>query len=729
MCYSTFVKNRNSHRKGGGSLGSARIYFRERDIRARPLSSRKIEPKQQRTTIRGVLSVNSRGIGFIEDEKHREDIMIETSNLATALNRDEVEVEPLKAKVRGRRTGRVVRIVRRYKTRFVGTMEERGTRLVLVPDDFRMYAPMVIPRPPREAQKGLKALAEIKEWRNGKEPQGEIVKIIGKKGEHEVEMESIILERGFESGFPREVEAEAEAIAEEAKRLIKTTNSPLAPEEIQKRRDFRKTTLFTIDPANAKDFDDALSFRKLSDAEVKDKGLKINDSLYEVGVHIADVSHYVREGVALDREARERGTSVYLVDRTIPMLPHALSNDLCSLNPDVDRFAFSAVFDMDESGRVYNRWFGKSVIHSRNRLTYESAQELIDGPLSLSKTVNKRVSVQNSPSIPLLERGDGELTGALRILNSIAKRLRAEKTKQGAIDFEQDEVGFELDDAGRPIRVFKKKRLDTHKLIEEFMLLANREVALFFHGAAKRSGGKIPFIYRIHDLPDRDKLAQLSVFVRALGHELPIRSDGSITGKDLQALFNAIAGHASESLIKTAAIRSMAKAVYSTSNIGHFGLAFEYYTHFTSPIRRYPDLLVHRSLFSILEKHKLDLNKLAQLERMAEDATKREIEAAEAERESIKLKQVEYMKERIGKEFDGLISGVTEWGIYVEEKETRSEGMAALRNMKDDYYLLDQENYCIVGEKTKKKYSLGDTVRFKVVGADVERKTLDYRLV
>lgn len=713
-----------------------------------------------------MLSVNSRAVGFIADEKNKEDIRIETEHLNTALNKDEVEIELLSGRVRGQRTGKVVRIVKRAKTRFVGTIEERTVSIppflkevpnqrgggfkkseiphpsgplplgkgesrfafVVIPDDFRMYAPIIIARPPKEAQKGYKALAEIKEWKAGKEPQGEIIKVIGKKGEHEVEMESIVLERGFESAFPREVEAEAQKIADEAKTLRQTTGNLFSAEEIRKRRDFRTTTLFTIDPANAKDFDDALSFRKLSDSEVKDKarrpdgqGLRIKDSLYEVGVHIADVSHYVREGTGLDREARERGTSVYLVDRTIPMLPHALSNDLCSLNPNVDRLVFSAVFEMDDDGNVYKRWFGKGVIHSQKRFTYETAQEELD----------RLRGSQTSP---------GSLTSteeALSVLNKIAKKLRAEKTKQGAIDFEQDEVGFELDEKGHPVRVFKKKRLDTHKLIEEFMLLANREVAQFFFQSFKKSGGKASFIYRTHDVPNREKLEQLGIFVRALGHELPVRKDGSVTGKDLQALFNAIEGHASESLIKTAAIRSMAKAIYSTANIGHFGLAFEYYTHFTSPIRRYPDLLVHRSLFSILEQHKFDPQKLAKLERMAKDATQKEIAAAEAERESIKLKQVEYMQQFVGgfdklttgKEFDGVISGVTEWGIYVEEKETRAEGMVKLRDLPGDYFVLNAQSYAVIGNRTKKKYSLGDSVRFKVVGADAERKTLDFRLV
>ncbi|MDO8620553.1 MAG: ribonuclease R [bacterium] len=669
-------------------------------------SSIQTKEKHPSSTIAGVLSVNSRAVGFIEDEKHKEDIMIETPNLHTALNRDEVEVEVLKEKVRGRRTGKVVRIITRAKMRFVGTIEESGTRLLLVPDDFRMYAKIVIPRPPREAQKGYKALVEIREWKDGSEPTGEILKVIGKKGEHEVEMESIILERGFENAFPREVEAEAEKIAEEAQRLLKETGSPISTDEIAKRRDFRTTTLFTIDPANAKDFDDALSLREITNGN------------YEIGIHIADVSHYVREGTALDREARARGTSVYLVDRTIPMLPHALSNDLCSLNPNVDRLAFSAVFEMDEKGHIHDRWFGKGVIHSQMRFTYETAQEVIDEALRKSQTLGRE-------SLTLTEK----LREALLTLNSIAKKLRAEKTKQGAIDFEQDEVAFELDETGHPIRVYKKKRLDTHKLIEEFMLLANREVAHHFSKTAMKAGGKLQFIYRTHDEPNREKLEQLGIFVRALGHDLSVQKDGSVSGKDLQALFNTIQGHASESLIKTAAIRSMAKAVYSTMNIGHFGLAFEHYTHFTSPIRRYPDLLVHRSLFAIQEKHKVDPQKMAQLEKMAADATKREISAAEAERESIKLKQVEYMEERIGKEFEGIISGVTEWGIYVEEKDTRSEGMVKLRDLTGDYYVLDEKTYSVVGERTKKRYSLGDKVRFKVVGADVERKTLDYRLV
>ncbi len=657
-----------------------------------------MQPKQKK--IQGIISVNSRAMGFIASEKGGEDIMIETPHLNTALNKDEIEIEILPGKIRGRRTGKVVRIIKRAKTQFVGTIDERGTKLVLIPDDFRMYAPLQISRPPKDAQKGYKALAKITEWKIDKEPTGEILKVIGRKGEHEVEMQAIVLERGFESEFPREVEQEAER----AEKVISAA-------EVAARRDFRGAALFTIDPKDAKDFDDALSLRRLPSSAKATEGK--SEDRFEIGIHIADVSHFVREGTGLDREARERGTSVYLVDRTIPMLPHILSNDLCSLNPDVDRLAFSAVFEMDGSGRVHKRWFGKSIIHSQKRFTYESAQELIDSCRSQTPTGRNLTPTEN----------------ALLILDSIAKKLRRDKMKKGAIDFEHDEVGFDLDKDGHPIRVFTKARLDTHKLVEEFMLLANREVAEFFFQHAKKSGGKMPFLYRTHDLPNQEKIEQLGVFVHALGHELSVSKNGGITGKDLQALFQKIDGHASESLIKTAAVRSMAKAVYSTQNIGHFGLAFEYYTHFTSPIRRYPDLIVHRLLESILKHRPLKPDMLSRLERMAEHATRKEIAAAEAERESIKMKQVEFMQTLLHKEFSGIISGVTEWGIYVEEAETKAEGMAKLRDLGDDYFVLDEKNYRVVGEKTKKKYSLGDVVRFRVVGSDLERKTLDYKLI
>ncbi|TSC84401.1 MAG: ribonuclease R, partial [Parcubacteria group bacterium Gr01-1014_17] len=487
-------------------------------------------------------------------------------------------------------------------------------------------------------------------------------------------------------------------------RALKEDEKRIFREEIPRRKDFRNTLTFTIDPADAKDFDDAISFRALP--------VSSNQSpVFQIGVHIADVSFFVRENTTLNSEARERGFSVYLVDRTIPMLPEALSNDLCSLNPDEDKFAFSAVFEINEKAEVLSRWFGRTVIRSVKRFTYENAQEVID-----AKT--------------------GALSEELLTLNRLAKIMQEKNRKAGAIDFAQDEVKFELDKDGWPVRVYKKPHLQTHKLIEEWMLLANREVAEFLSHArppADRRAGekqksKAPVLYRIHDLPDSDKITELALFVRALGHHLPITGK-SVTGKDLQQLFKKIEGSAEEALIKTTALRSMSKAIYSTKNIGHFGLAMPFYTHFTSPIRRYADLLIHRMLAGHLHGEKMDEQEWSEYERLAAHITEKEIAAAEAERESVKIKKVEYMSERVGQEFSGVISGVTEWGVYIEENDTKAEGMAALRNFGDDFYSLDEKHYCIVGARSKKKYSLGDKVRFKILSADTERKTLDYQIV
>lgn len=640
--------------------------------------------------IAGKINVSGKGVGYIsreDSEEDEEDIEIENACLKTALHNDEVEVVLLPLVKGERQKGEVVKIVKRAKMQFVGVIEIDGgastgksSGIFLIPDDRRMYRDILIPKEKSQGvASGDKVLAKITNWSDVKKsPEGEVIQIIGKKGVHNTEMEAIVIESGFDIGFPPEVEREAEEVAAREKARF--------ADEILLRKDFRNTFTCTIDPFDAKDFDDAISFNALG------------DDTYEIGVHIADVSHYVKEGSALDIEGRKRGLSVYLVDRTIPMLPEILSNDLCSLNPHEDKMAFGAVFIMTKNGEVKDRWFGKTVINSNKRFTYEDAQESLNSK-------------------------DGEHHDELTILNGIAKKLQAEKFKQGAIDFETEEVKFRLDENGVPIEVYKKQRLDTHKLVEEFMLLANREVAEFLSKGTKlkNSAG----IYRIHDNPDPEKITDLSIFIKALGYELK-NKDGKISSKDINNLLQQVEGSPHESLIKTAAIRSMAKAIYSTKNIGHFGLAFKYYTHFTSPIRRYPDLIVHRMLERQLKGGPIPQDEFAKFERLAIDASERELVAADAERASIKYKQVEYMKKYIGETFDGTITGVAEWGIYVEEANTKCEGMVKLRDLGGDFYTLDKKNYSIIGERTKKRFSLGDKVKFKVMGADMDRRTLDY---
>jgi len=644
--------------------------------------------KEQVKKYTGVISVNGKGTGYFKMEGQKVDIEIQSTDLNKALNGDTVVVTVKGKSQRGRPAGKVVEIKNRAKKNFAGVLREEKGKLFVMPDDKKMYVDILLNKnleTNKKAKLGDKVLVKITKWEKGANgPEGEVIKVLGKHGEHNAEMMAIVLERGFETEFSPAVEQEAKQIEEKEK--------PIPASEIVKRKDFRQTLTFTIDPKTAKDFDDAISFKILPNGN------------YEIGVHIADVSHYVREGTNLDKEALKREFSVYMVDRTVPMLPETLSNDICSLNPNEDRLTFSSVFELDKNGKVLTRWFGKTVINSDKRFTYEEAQEILNQKTGLYFT-------------------------ELEILNNIAKKLRTEKTHQGAIDFEQDEVVFDLDANNKPIRIYKKQRLDTHKLVEEYMLLANKEVAEFIFKAYKKTNSSSPFLYRIHDLPDQERIAQLSIFVKALGYELPIEKKNGITGKDLQNLFRQIEGSDQEGMIKTAAVRSMAKAIYSTKNIGHFGLAFEFYTHFTSPIRRYPDLLVHRLLFKHLKNERLPKSEWLKYEKISVMATEQEIKAAEAERDSKKYKQIEYMMERIGQTFDGIISGITEWGVYIEEKDTRSEGMVKIRDLGNDYFVLDQKNYCLVGEKTKKKFSLGDKVKFKITGADLERKTLDLELL
>lgn len=689
-----------------------------------------------------------KGLGFIPDPTVSEaarkkgeghDIMIDVGFLNTALNGDTVEVKELPPR-RGRtgateKIGEVIRVITRAKQYFVGTIDTEQGMYFVIPDDKKMYTDFAL-NADEVKKHGLskddKVYVELLSWNDPKKnPLCTIVRVLGKKGTNDVEMESIVLEKGFEVGFPPAVDAEANTI-ETAFR------NGVTADEVAKRRDFRTTETYTIDPFDAKDFDDAISFKKLDP--------KDGENRYEIGVHIADVSHYVTEGSELDREAVKRGCSVYLVDRTIPMLPEALSNDVCSLNPGADKLTFSAVFVVNDKAEVLERWFGRTIINSTFRFTYEIAQTVInnnpDGkdsqdeqnknPIDPTENVVTVETVSEHKAVSDAHAGM-KFREQLLTLNRLAKLMQKEKFKNGAIEFETEEIRFKLDATGKPIGVYKKARLDTHKLVEEYMLLANREVAKFIYDSIGKKGKRdTGAIYRIHDIPDKDRMMDLATFAKALGYDLPLK-DGVVTARSLNHLLKQIEGTPHESLLRTAAVRSMQKAVYSTKNIGHFGLAFEFYTHFTSPIRRYPDLLVHRILARHLNHEPFGDREIVTFQHIAETSTAREIDASGAERESKKLKQVEYMSERVGKIFTGTISGVTEWGLYVEEDISRSEGMVNIRAVGEanggEFFSFEKKTYSIVGDRTGKRYTLGDPIKFKVMAADLDKKTLDYVIV
>lgn len=634
------------------------------------------------TECTGTITITSRGVGYVQVEQHQEDIEIPPESLHTALHRDTVKVVPLPKRRNGRIRGEILEIVERFKTQFVGVLEKESGVVFFRPDDVKCYVDFIV-KTDDEIPLDQKVIVEITRWTTSKKnPLARIVEVLGPIGAHETEMHSIVAEQGFNWEFPDEVEEEA---AE-----IKRTHDAFFDREVATRKDFRGIPTFTIDPGDAKDFDDAISVQKLKNGNI------------ELGVHIADVSAYLAPGSAMDKEAQHRATSVYLVDRTIPMLPEILSNNLCSLVPEKDRLAFSAVFEMSPEGKVFNRWFGETVIHSKKRFSYEAAQNILD-------------------------EKKGDFHEALTLAQTVATALREKRFANGAIGFETDEIKFELDEKGRPVKAYRKERLETMKIIEDLMLLANREVAHWVNKNNENKKGV--FVWRIHDEPKADRIEELALFLKALGYSLP-HKDGSVQAQDINSLFAEIEGAPEQGLIETATIRSMSKAIYATKNIGHFGLAFDYYTHFTSPIRRYPDVMVHRIVKSHIQGKPVSGSDAYHFhERMCAQSTQREIAAAEAERDSVKLKQVEYLRGHIGEIFDGVITGIQEWGIFVEEQETMAEGLVHASTLRDDYYELDEHGYSLVGSKTDKTLSLGDKVTVKLKGVDVEQKQIDWMLV
>ncbi|NJN27868.1 MAG: ribonuclease R [Cyclobacteriaceae bacterium] len=637
------------------------------------------KPKGSGKEIVGKVDFVNPRFAYIISEGREEDVIVKAENINYALDDDLVRVELFQSKGRsGRVEGKVVEIIERFRKEFVGRVEVSSKYAFVVPDFKKMHYDIFIsPRDLNDAKHDDKVIVEITNWPGpNKSPEGKISRVLGQSGENNAEIHSIMAEFGLPFEFP-------EAISQQAQNIEDGATS----EEINKRRDFRHEITFTIDPFDAKDFDDALSIKKLDNGHI------------EVGVHIADVTHYIRPNTMLEDEAEERATSVYLVDRTIPMLPEKISNELCSLRPNEDKLTFSAVFELDANAHVKKEWYGKTVIHSDRRFTYEEAQERI-------------------------ENKSGDFFAELTTLNEFALKLRAERFMRGAINFETTEVKFDLDENGKPIGLKTKERKDAHKLVEEFMLLANKKVAEYVY---KMKPGKVKntFVYRTHDFPDIEKLNAFSVFAKKFGHDL--RVDEAAISKSLNNLIEDIEGKPEQNVLQTLAIRSMAKAKYTTEAKGHFGLAFPHYTHFTSPIRRYPDMMVHRMLQHYLHEGNT-LNEDA-YEKKCQHSSEMEKRAADAERASIKYKQVEFMQSMVGEIFDGIVAGVTEWGIYVEITATKCEGMVRLADLDDDYYIHEPEQYRVIGQNTGKSITLGDDIRVKVLRTDINKRTIDLERV
>ncbi len=641
------------------------------------------------TIYEGPITMTRKGFGFFAVEGQEEDLIIPQEWTLHALSGDIVKVKPAgkysdpMGRMPPRESGKVVEIISRARETFVGTLIEEDGLTILVPDYKKMYVPIVI-KDRGDTEIGYKVLVRLASWDADKEyPLGTIEEVIGKAGVHETEMRSLALGQGFKSDFPPGVVADAKNLEKNgAEMLAEEAKNP-------KRRDFRKVSTCTIDPFDAKDFDDALSVRKLPDGTI------------EVGVHIADVSFFVAPGTELDKEAVDRATSVYLVDRTIPMLPEVLSNDLCSLKPDEDRLAVSAVFTLDADANITSEWFGETVIHSDKRFTYENAQEVLDA-------------------------GKGPMHEELSILFELSKKIRARRQAKGAIEFDTAEVKVELDATGKPIAIRLKERKATNLLIEDFMLLANEAVAKHLSKLISNGGSHFSSLYRVHDAPDTDRIENLANLLRIMGYHLQTSGAGTVTGAELNKLLESVKGKPEEYLVKTATLRSMSKAIYTTRNIGHFGLAFDFYTHFTSPIRRYPDLVIHRLIKAHAGGDPITTVEMQAFDKLALHASEREVAASDAERDSIKMKQVEFLAGRIDEEFDAVISGVTERGLYVELSETHADGMINVRNVGDDFFEYEEKQYRLVGKRTHKTYQLGDPIRVKLTAARLAEKELDF---
>ncbi|MES2132086.1 MAG: ribonuclease R [Bacteroidota bacterium] len=654
----------------------------------------KYQAKETKTYHTGTIDFTTQGTAYVIISPDEPDIFIPFRKSRDAMHGDLVKVNVFTQRGKGKPEGEVVEVIQRKKTRFVGTIQINPKFAFVVPDFSKLHVDFFVPLSDiNDAKNGQKVLVEMTEWRKGSDnPNAKVVEVFGNPGDHETEIHAIMAEFGLPMEFAPEVEAAA-----------KKLDTQIKPEEIAKRRDFRGVTTFTIDPVDAKDFDDALSIQKLENGN------------WEIGVHIADVTHYLKPHTILDDEAINRATSVYLVDRCVPMLPEVLSNFACSLRPHEEKYCFSAVFEMDDHAQIQNQWFGKTVIYSDHRFSYEEVQTII-------------------------ETEEGPYKEEIFTLDRLAKTLRAERTAKGSIFFDKAEVKFQLDEHGAPTGVYFKTQKDAHKLIEDFMLLANKKVAEFLgkkgkddnqKGQAnkqkdKNDKGSDAVIYRVHDVPKDEKLLELNNFVERFGYSVAVGNKQK-TAQSINKLLHDVKDKKEQSMIELLAVRSMPKAVYTTKNSGHYGLGFEYYTHFTSPIRRYPDVLVHRLLEAKLNHtHYL---KADELEQLAKHSSEMEKLAADAERASVKYKQVEFLEDKIGQTFKGVISGVTEWGIFVEIIENKCEGRVSIRDMKDDQYAFDEDNYRIVGRRTGRIYTLGDTVMIKVKRADLVKKQLDFEFI